>query len=225
MLLHLRPRLFCSFKDVSVVDIAIPSLNLYLQGDADITARRPYPNKQYAVACRKKGRKAVDGLLIATAEPLTQFECVTRWAIEATAVVTHRVQYMLSDQEFDAASDDMVLWYACNEDRNWSNRWPPDKERLAPVRLEPVMELTGRSIGRRANTRDTFDQALGWITLRRQTFEMPTIERNRLLGDTWHNRVPKIGDAFEVRIRCTNCRPASLKRCRIFANKRCKSNR
>ena len=63
MLLHLRPRLFSlQFGIVSVVDVEIPSLGLRLLGNVDLTTRRQYSNKHYAVACRKRGHKAVDGI-------------------------------------------------------------------------------------------------------------------------------------------------------------------
>ena len=162
MLLNRRPRLSSPFPTVSVVDVEIPSLDLRLLGNVDLTTRRPYPNKRYAVACRKRGHKAVDGIFIETGEPVEHIDCITRWAIEAKAVVTHRVRYTLLDRDFDSASDEMLLWLACSDGLGgWSNRRPRGKETFFPVVIEPVMELTQERADR-PNTHDTFDNALGW---------------------------------------------------------------
>src|ERR1700738_95197 len=124
MLLHLLPRLFSlQFGIVSVVDVEIPTLGLRLLGNVDLTTRRPYPNKHYAVACRKRGHKAVDGIFIETGEPVAHIDCITRWAVEAKAVVTHRVRYTLLDRDFDSASDHMLLWCAESDGLGgWSDR-------------------------------------------------------------------------------------------------------
>jgi hypothetical protein len=197
MLLHLRPRLFSlQFGIVSVVDMEIPSLGLRLLGNVDLTTRRPYPNKHYAVACRKRGHKAVDGIFIDTGEPVEHIDCITRWAIDAKAVVTHRVRYTLLDRDFDSASDHMLLWWACSDSLGgWSDRHPRGKERFLPVQIEPVMELI-EARADRPNAHDTFDETLGWIALREQTFEMPTIERERLLNSELNHRLPAITDVF-----------------------------
>jgi hypothetical protein len=41
-------------------------------------------------------------------------------------LATHRVHYKLLDHEFDAASDNMILWHAscAEQQRGWANRWP-----------------------------------------------------------------------------------------------------
>ncbi len=117
MLFHIRPRLISPFKDVELVDLGIHPLNLRLEGGLDLATRRPYLNKRYAVACRKEGRKAIDGILIEMAAPVQEMHYTARWAVEATFLVTHDIHYKLLDHDFDAASDSMVLWYGCETSR------------------------------------------------------------------------------------------------------------
>ncbi|WP_255653935.1 DUF6012 family protein [Arsenophonus apicola] len=68
MLLHLSPRYYLRYSDVQLdlIDVSVPELNLTLKGGVDIVARTPYPNKCYQIACRKKGRKAINGIFIET---------------------------------------------------------------------------------------------------------------------------------------------------------------
>lgn len=115
MLLHLHPRLFSDFADVELVDLSIDPLRLKLRGGVDLMTRRPLPNKHYAVACRRQGRKAINGIFIDTDKPVTEFLYTARWAIHADFICTHKVHYQLLDAEFDAASDSMVLWYAYSQ--------------------------------------------------------------------------------------------------------------
>jgi hypothetical protein len=197
MLLHIRPRLFSHFRNVDLLEMDMPELGLCLTGRVDLVTRRPYPNKGYAVACRKHGRKTVDGIFIETKEALDEFHVSARWAIEAERIVSHNVHYKLLDHDFDAASDDMMLWHAqCEELGGWPSRKPTwcTKE-IAPVLVEPFMEVVaGRP---RAQTVD--EENGGMIVARWQSFEMPTLERERVLGNRWHDRMPSIDAAFHAR--------------------------
>ena len=65
MLLHLSPTLCNEGQAVALVDVHVLPFGLRLVGGVDVVARRPYPNKTYHVACRKVGRKAVRGILLA----------------------------------------------------------------------------------------------------------------------------------------------------------------
>lgn len=119
---------------------------------------RPYPNKHYAVGCRKHGRKALDGILIEAGQFVSELSCTARWVIEAELCVTHYVDYKVPDREFDSARDDMLLWHAWSgEMGGWSNRFPPGAERRGPIYTEPTTEVVPRDVpGQRAND-DTFD--------------------------------------------------------------------
>lgn len=66
MLIHLIPNILADRSHVpcSLVDLTSPELGLNLIGGKELTARRPYPNKHYLVACRKVGQKAVNGFLV-----------------------------------------------------------------------------------------------------------------------------------------------------------------
>jgi hypothetical protein len=196
MLLHIRPRLFSRFKHVSLIDLAITPLGLHLRGDDDLATRRPYRNKYYAVACRKQGHKAIDGILIETAAPVDEMRYTARWAVEASAILTHHVHYKLLDHDFDAASDDMTLWYASSPTLGGrSKRWPAWANDVPPVLAEPIMEALPAHTGPRVTSEDVLDER-GLIVCRRQTFPMPTIERARILSSQFNERIPQLGAAF-----------------------------
>lgn len=125
------------------------------------------------------------------------------WAIQAAFVAIHEVHYTLLDSDFDAASDNMVLWYGCGpEFGNWSNRWPTWAKDLAPVHAEPKMEVVPAGTADAANkllsyAEDVRDEQLGWIIRRRQTFAMPTLERERILNTTLtERRQPLLSSTF-----------------------------
>src|ERR1700683_4536693 len=101
MLLHIRPRLFCPFRNTALIDLEIKPLGIHLLGGVDLTTRRHYPNKRYAVACRKRGHKAFDGILIETETRVTDLLYTARWAIEGELCVTHSVDYKVLDHDFD----------------------------------------------------------------------------------------------------------------------------
>jgi Family of unknown function (DUF6012) len=91
------------------------------------------------VAARRVGRKALAGILIETPELVAAYSYTARWAIEAQHLVTHHVSCKLLDRDFDAASENSVLWYAhCESLGGWKSREP---DHIAPIRREPVMEL------------------------------------------------------------------------------------
>jgi len=60
MRLHLEPKILNKYADIDaeLVSVEVPEVGLKLIGDKEIVTRRPYPNKQYQVACRKKGKKS-----------------------------------------------------------------------------------------------------------------------------------------------------------------------
>lgn len=197
MLLHITPKLFSPFRNVELIDLEIAQLGLRLTTANDLVTRRPYPNKRYAVGCRKLGRKAIDGILIETSATVDEFRYVARWAVEAETVVTHRVDYKVLDHDFDTASDSMMLWYACcAELGGWSDRWPAWAKDAAPIYSAPMMEVVPPVPSRQPSTEDVMDELTGWITNRRQTFAMPTIERERLLNTKVRERMPSPASVF-----------------------------
>jgi hypothetical protein len=177
---------------------------LHLRGGVELATRRPYPNKGLAVACRRhRTRKAISGILIETARPTGELVYTARWAVHAELLVTHRVIYRLLDDDFDAASDDMMLWYAGSpESGGWSSRWPAWAEGLAPVHAQPLMRIlpvhSAHEADQKTRTIDKTDSQ-GWIVERHQVFAMPTIERERITRNDFKEIPwPPLETAFRV---------------------------
>jgi len=132
-----------------------------------------------------------------TGERIDRMLYTARWAVEAEVCVTHRVDYRLLDQEFDAASDSMILWRGCCEELGgWPNRVPPSKEAGIPMVREPVMEVLAESVDCRRIVADVIDN--GRIICRHQIFEMPTIERERIIKSRLDERMPSLDMAFRL---------------------------
>ena len=208
MLLHIRPRLLSPFKAVELLDLQISvrlldveldgGLEILLHGGSDLATRRPYPNKNYAVACRKKGgKRAIDGILIETLAPVEEFLYTARWSIESSFEATHIVRYTLLDHDFDAASDDMTLWYAHSPSLGgWPDRRPDWWTKHVPTLYsDAFMEVVHRES--RAGTTDSFD-AEDRIIIREQAFPMPTIEPGRILGRVHGFPIPPLNTAFHL---------------------------
>ncbi len=197
MLLHIRPRMFARYRNISLIDLVIDPFGMRLVGGIELATRRPYPNKWYKVACRKEGRKAVDGILINVPTPIDNFAYSARWAVEAAQCVTHRVEYSILDHDFDAASDSMMLWHACSEGLGgWSNRFPEAMRGIPPLATEPRMEVEPRDCDNRRTCEDVIES--GWIISRREVFAMPTIERERITNSRLHRPLPALGSAFTI---------------------------
>lgn len=203
MLIHIIPRILLARYhrvDCSLIDFSCAELNLVLREGADLTVGRPYPNKTYLVARRSIGRRAVDGILIETPSFVPEFTTITRWAVNGDRVLTHEVRHIMLDEDHDAATESMSLWYACGHaGREFPRRWPEHVNYGPPVSTQPLMEL--RPSERHGTCEDTTD-ASGWLTRRRETFVMHTVERDRIdvLGKAWSSiRTP----ALETVLRLT----------------------
>jgi hypothetical protein len=195
MRLHVRPRYARAGMNVELVGIHVEPFDLWLRGGFEVTARRPYPNKEYLVACRKKGKLAVDGILIETRRSVSEFTCSTFWRLGEGVIARHHVLYRLLDHDFKAASDCMMLWRATTADLGgWSNRMPSGSKRAA-IYSEPVME--DRSHPDRSHTEDIIHKKSGLVLIRRQVFEMPTIEPKRLQASGVCDRLPALDSAFK----------------------------
>jgi Family of unknown function (DUF6012) len=196
MLLHLRPMMLSSGIFVNLIDLRIGPFGLYLRGGRELMTGRPYPNKHYTVVCRKKGKKAMNGILVKVNGPVKGFDYSARWLANGT-VVTHRVSCSILDQEFGAASDEMWFWLGTLGE--WENRMPERFRGAVPVYVQPVMQLVDSS-EKRPSTVDVVDLKTGWIIDRTQVFAMPTIEPERFLSFPQEDqtRMPKLEDAFEA---------------------------
>lgn len=204
MLLHFVPRLYaCRFSEpkCELIDFHCPALGLKLRNGVELVARRPYPNKNYLVACRKVGQKAIDGFLVETTERVTEFAAVTRWAVGGDRVVNHQVQYFVLDDELDAVSESMGLWYGTSGSLgNWSSRWPDVAKEWSPAAAQPRMELVSRE---RAGTYADRMDTKGKIIERSEVFQLHTIERERIEqrgGLILPDRLPSVATAFAAAI-------------------------
>lgn len=210
MLLHITPRLLKPPgipADCTLIDLALPELGLTLAGGRDVVARQPYPNRDYLVACRNVGRKAIAGLFIETPDRVETFAVIARWAIEGQMVGTHYVRYVLVDQDHDAATDNMVLWGRLSGNLGeWHDRWPQHTRHWTPAEAQPRMGVLRADLnGRQGDVRDQVSPA-GVIKERLETFLMPTIERGRLMVRTpLTERFPTLEHAF----RSETSKPAS----------------
>ncbi|KIZ48457.1 hypothetical protein UM91_22020 [Pseudomonas oryzihabitans] len=196
MLLHIIPRLYThrgSEPPCELIDFHCPALGLRLRNGIDIVARRPFPNKNYQVACRKIGQKAWNGFMIETNERVREFTTLTRWAVGGERVVNHQVQYIILDDEFDAISGDMLLWHGTSE---WSQRYPQVAEQWSPASAHPRMELTPSE--RNGHYADRLDSR-GRIVERSEVFQVHTLERERIqnvAGRILSDRIPPTEPAF-----------------------------
>ena len=182
MLLHLIQRLY-AFRSIedecSLIDFECPTLGIFLRNGHELVARRPYPNKNYLVGCRKVGQKAINGLLIESPTRINQLTTITRWAVGAERVVSHKVQYVILDSEMDAITESMVLWHSMSPRLGgFGNRWPSSAQNWTPASAQPRMELLPRY--RDGNIQDSLDEA-GRITERSEIFHLHTVERERVL--------------------------------------------
>ncbi len=187
---------------VDLIDLRIEPFGLHLLRGRDLMTGRPYPDRRYIVGCRKKGRKAIDGILLKTSEPVTEIHLIARWCASGP-VVTHRVHYTILDQEFGAASDKMALWRGT--ERGHASRVPDRYREFAPIHAEPLMQLVD-SAPARWMTKDVIDFRTGWISDRSQRFAMPSIQPERLMELVFSPRMPAVEDAFEVQISKRPCR-------------------
>lgn len=199
MLLHLVPQIVNKYSDVvvSLIDVQIPELNVTLKADIDLVVRKPFPNKTYLVACRKIGRKAIHGLYIDVDKQLEHFSVITRWAVNATRVVTHKVNYTVADTDYDAISDDHTMLYAQS---NFESRWLTDFKIDPPVNTQPRMDVLFCEHHKRGgNVLLKDDHINGFLVQRVEDITIPTIEIERLTErGMFSNRMPALENRFTV---------------------------
>ena len=195
LLLHLTPRFYCcplSGPEVEIVSVEIPEFSLNLRGGKEICTRNPYPNKRYRVVCRRKGQKAMSGLLI-QAPRAERFTMVSRWAVNSEMVVEHHVCYRVQDSEFAAGTDSMCLWYASGTNPEWKARTTELWNTSSPTDGQPRMGIGAAQV-RKGVIRDTVRNGL--VILRSEQFDLPTIQPERILNQSLNERIPPLQDAF-----------------------------
>lgn len=211
MLIHIVPSIYLGHDDqlqaCYLSDLTINELGLKLFGEKDLGTRRPYPNKQFHVACRKKGQKAMNGILIDAAKLLRSFTVETRWIvswgmIDYPATLLHRCTYNVLDSDFDAVTGWMPLWYCAMGPTlgEWSSRWPEGSGELIPMRAMPRMDLWDAVNGGLERQGDVNDVVRnGKVIKRTETFLMPTVEPERLNSySARSHRIPGLDLAIKV---------------------------
>ncbi|WGM03963.1 DUF6012 family protein [Arsenophonus nasoniae] len=205
MLLHLSPRYYLRYSDIQLdlIDVSVPELNLTLKGDVDIVARTPYPNKCYQIACRKKGRKAINGFFIETDKKLTNFTQITRWAVNGE-IATHKIHFHILDSDFDAITSEIMMWHPFH-DTPFLSRRSKLHEKWIPATDQPRMlpSIENKKKSQREQQRRIYNLISddGFIIERTEFFPIHTVETHRITIPFWGNkRFPSPDDAFSAKI-------------------------
>ena len=117
------------------------------------------------------------------------YTVISEWET-VSGLHTHTVRYVVLDNELDAASDEMLLWPG--DGAIFSDRCPEYVKSLTPVNYAPLMEMHRGTY--RGECHDIYGPG-GIIMERKQSFRIPTIERERLTLDVGFN-LPSPDTAF-----------------------------
>ncbi|EBV0534673.1 DUF6012 family protein [Escherichia coli] len=179
MYLHLVPKLFhrmankCSLKSIS-----IPELDFIIDSDS-LSVGRPWPNKCVWVGMRK-GRKAVNGLILQTNKKLRRFTTIYTWDIENMGLIHHQVNAYIEDDEFDMVSQEFLLNGAFDK---WSDRVHTAYENKPPAKIQPKMESLLNNPGE--DSHDVWEE-FEWgnfLISREESILLHTIQPERLNTD------------------------------------------
>lgn len=195
MHLHIVPKLFhlmankCNLKS-----IVIPELDFKIEGEA-LSVGRPWHNKNVWVGMRK-GRKAINGLLIHTDKKLNWFTTEFCWDIEGMGLIHHRVTAYIEDEQFDMVSQDILLNGGFDK---WKSRVHTAYENLAPAKIQPKMESFLNKPG--DETHDMW-QEYDWgdfLLSREESLLLHTIQSERLNTDfSLFNRLPSFENVIDL---------------------------
>jgi len=209
MLYHLIPKIFSPqyLFQCGLISVDIADFGLALDAGNALTARRPYPNKNYLVACRKVGKLAKIGILI-EAPPVEQFTVTTKWLvtptseavtrIEEASAITHEVHYTVLDDKYDAITESSMLWGGSSEPEHWENRVPDEYAGRAPMDIVPRMIIDPRQITERQTTQAEYTMTDGIVAHLSEKLRMPTVQPERIFNrpGEMSKRMPSRGEAF-----------------------------
>lgn len=202
MKVHLTPSIINRYHDVTVqlIDLHFPELNLTLKEGVDVVVCTPYPNKTILVARGKKGRKALNGIIVDLTDDVSNFTMIARWSIDAERVVTHKVNFEIVDKEYDIATQDPVMWYATG-DKTQEDRWPCEFK--TPCNFNPRMKVLFNEIdsSKEGDFKDHYENS--WLITRVENYKLPSIKSSHLYGryNPHIDRMPNIADAFLVKFK------------------------
>lgn len=196
MLLHIVPQLMHLMANKCQLEsVVIQQLDFKISGDALATGR-PHPNKNFWVGMRK-GRKAINGILLKTDKKLKDFTAEYRWRIENLGVITHKVTTYIEDDEFDLVSHDIMLNGGFEQ---WESRRHPAYSNLPPVKIQPLME----SFLSKPGVRESHDTWVlhdwgDFLESREESLLLYTIQSERLTTlFPLFNRLPSIESAINI---------------------------
>ncbi|EDQ1914833.1 hypothetical protein OFW54_004377 [Salmonella enterica] len=180
MYLHIVPRLFHLMANKCHLEsVTIPELDFIIKSDA-LSTGRPYPNKNIWVGMRK-GRKAINGILLKTDKSLKWFTTDYQWHIENMGLITHRVTNYIEDSDFDMVSQDIMLNGGFEQ---WESRRHSAYDEISPAKNQPRMESFLSNPGKR-DSHDTW-RVFDWgdfLELREESLLLHTIQSERLNTD------------------------------------------
>lgn len=191
MLIHLTPKILMRHpkETCRLLDFSCEDFNLQLIGGRDIIANRPYANKLFQVVAPANGHNGINGILVDALGPASKFTTVTRWELSAGHIVSHIVNYQISDYVYDTASTEVALWYPKMAEGIYFEPRRPVSGAAVTTPLAavttPLMEtcpsLENPGVIRR---QDVVDEKEGLVE-RHEDFTMPTIQRQRLTSGAY----------------------------------------
>lgn len=180
MQMFVVPSLLTTFrlgKGRRLVDVSVPEIGLELRQGREVTTRTPYPNKHWIIVGRK-GNPPTDGLLIDVGDAPDALTVRTRWEVEGRAIIVHEIEIVLADRLHDVVAAHSTAWTRYGDPGyHWDSVQLPWMGRYGTIALDAFMqdERTGHETVRGARER----LSGGLVVLRRETMEVPTIERSR----------------------------------------------
>lgn len=195
MYLHIVPKLYHLMGNKCRLEsVYIPELNFKIDGD-DLSTGRPWPNKCVWVGMRK-GKKAINGILLKTDKELKWFTTEYQWDIDNMGMISHRVTTYIEDDDFDLVSQDILLNGGFDK---WKSRVHSAYENLSPVKIQPKMESFLNKPGE-----DTFDmwEEYDWgdfLLSREESLLLHTIQSERLNTDfSLFSRFPSFKQVINI---------------------------
>lgn len=195
MYLHIVPKLYHLMENKCRLEsVYIPELNFIIDG-YDLSTGKPWPNKCVWVGMRK-GKTAINGLLLKTDIKLKWFTTKYQWNIENMGMISHSVTTYIEDDDFDLVSQDILLNGGFDK---WQNRVHSAYENLPPVKVQPQMESFLNKPGE--NTYDIWEEYYwgDFLVSREESLLLHTIQSERLNTDfSLFSRYPSFKQVINI---------------------------
>lgn len=204
MLIHLMPTFYNPYSNVTV---SLKSLVIIAGDDnfeyqipiEELTLKKPFPNKAYFVACRKRKNKAFLGLYAHIDKyDLKEFTVYEEWEtiLDDKSEYTHfhYIKFNLLDNNFGTVSQDILCWdkYKTEIHKDW-----------IPLNCTPKMEFDTDILRRGVRWDNDIKDGYyfnGIIKQRVEQYNVPTIPHEHLFTLN-SDRMPDINiDGFNLTI-------------------------